>query len=144
MIKLYPFLTYAGTLPFIFCATCLISGVDVIPILGDTEKVLSVYGLVIASFIAGAHWGQHIIVNDGLWSQSLAILSNAIAVLLWFGFLLLSFKILWSIFAAAFIVLLIIDYRLFQMDVITLHYFQTRILVSCIVINSFIITGIAS
>ncbi|WP_438994033.1 DUF3429 domain-containing protein [Pseudemcibacter sp.] len=144
MIKLYPYLSYAGTLPFIFCATCLISGVNIIPILGDTEKVLSVYGLIIASFIAGAHWAQHLNVNDCIWSRSLAILSNTIAVLLWFGFLLLSFKILLGILAAVFIMLIIIDYRLFQMDIITLHYFQTRIFVTCIVITSFIISGISS
>lgn len=47
-------------------------------------------------------------------------------------------------FAAAFIILLTIDYRLFRMDLITRHYFQTRFFVSTIVIVSLIISGSVS
>ena len=144
MIKVYPYLTFAGALPFIFCAICLTSDLNVIPVLGDIKKILSLYGLVIASFIAGAHWGQHLYINDGQWCRLLAIISNIMAVLLWLGFLLLSFKMLLAVLVAAFIIYLIIDYRLFQNNFITFNYFQTRIIVTCIVITSLIFSGTAS
>ena len=144
MKKIFPSLTYAGVIPFIFCAVCLGADIQELPFLGSVEKILSIYGLVISSFLAGAHWGQHLHIDKGLWSRSLPILSNIIAVLLWVGFLALSFKMLMAMFVAAFFVLLIIDHRLFQMGLITLHYFQTRFFVSAIVIISLIISGIIS
>lgn len=61
-----------------------------------------------------------------------------------FSFLVLSFKELVAIFVAAFIILLIIDHRLFQMHLISDHYFQTRCFVSVIVIISLIISGALS
>ena len=144
MKKISPYLTYAGTIPFIFCTVYLGIGIQELPLLGSAERILSVYGLVISSFLAGVHWGQHLHINGGQWSHSLPIFSNIIAVLLWFGFLAFSFRILMGMFATAFIVLLIIDYRLFQMDLMTRHYFQTRFFVSATVIISLIISGIAS
>jgi|TARA_B110000483_G_scaffold145435_1_gene173535 hypothetical protein len=144
MKKNSPYLTYAGAIPFIFCAACLIADIQQLPLLGSVEKILSVYGLVIASFLAGAHWGQHLHINKSIWERYLPILSNTIAVWLCFGFLAFSFKILMAVFVAVFAVLLIIDHRLFRMDLITHHYFQTRLFVSVIVITSLIISGIAS
>ena len=132
MSKILPYLTYAGSIPFIFCAVCLISGIQQIPLLGSIEKVLSIYGLVISSFLAGAHWGQHLYIQ-GFWYRVLPILSNIAAILLLFGFLMFSFKILMIMFVAAFVILLMIDHRLFQTALITRQYFQTRLLVSVIV-----------
>lgn len=142
MKKIFPYLAYAGAVPCILCAACLNVDIQEIPLLGSVERILSVYGLVIASFLAGTHWGQHLHISKSLWSYSLPILSNIIAVLLWFGFLVLSFKMQMAMFVIAFVVLLIIDHRLFQIDLITHHYFQTRFFVSAIVIISFIISGI--
>ena len=144
MKKIFPYLTYAGAIPFIFCAACLFADIHQIPKLGSIEKILSVYGLLIASFLAGAHWGQHLHINKAHWNSSLAIFSNIIAVLLWLGFLVLNFKILIGMFIATFILQLTIDYRLLKMSIITHHYFQTRFFVSAIVITSLIISGITS
>jgi hypothetical protein len=144
MKKIFPYLTYAGAIPFVFCAACLGLDIQEFPFLGSVKKILSVYGLVIASFLSGSHWGQHLHINKSQSSRYLPIFSNIIAVLIWLGFLVLSFKILIGMFITAFILLLIIDYRLFKMDVITRHYFQTRFIVSVIVIISLIISGIIS
>jgi hypothetical protein len=144
MKKIFPYLTYAGAIPFIFCAVCLYLDIQDLPLFGSIERILGIYGLVISSFLAGAHWGQHLHINKSQWVRFLPIFSNTIAVLLWIGFLVLSFKMLMAMFVAAFFVLLIIDYRLFHMDVITRHYFKTRVFVSAIVITSLIISGIAS
>ncbi len=143
MKKLYPYLAYAGTLPFIACASYLLFNKVQFPILGSIEKVLSVYALVIASFLAGAHWGQHLHL-DGKWSRILPISSNIIVVTLWLAFLMLPFKILLSLFIAAFFLLLLIDYYLFKKNVITLSYFKTRCYATAIVILTLIISRIAS
>ncbi len=143
MSKILPYLTYAGSIPFIFCAVCLIFGIQQMPLLGSIEKVLSIYGLVISSFLSGAHWGQHLYIQ-GFWHRVLPILSNIAAILLCFGFLMFSFKILMIMFVAAFVILLMIDHRLFQTALITRKYFQTRLLVSVIVIVSLIISGVVS
>lgn len=144
MKKNFSYLTYAGAIPFVFCAVCLGFEIHQVPVLGSVKTILSIYGLVISSFLAGAHWGQHLHINKSQWVRFLPIFSNVIAVLLWLGFLVLSFKMQMAIFIAAFVVLLIIDHRLFQMDIITRHYFQTRFIVTAIVIVSLIISGIVS
>ena len=135
---------YTGTIPFIFSSVLFGMSIHELPLLGSVEKILSVYALVILSFLAGSHWGQHLQIKKGQWNLYLSILSNGIAVVLWLGFLLFSFKILMVIFAVTFLVLLIIDHRLFQMDLINRHYFQTRFFVSLIVIMSLLVSGVLS
>lgn len=144
MTKTFYYLIYAGTIPFILCSICFSAGIKSIYLLGSVDKILSAYGLVILSFLSGSHWGQHLYINRRIWGCTLPVLSNIIAVLLCFGFLVLSFKELVAIFVASFIILLIIDHRLFQMRLISDHYFQTRCFVSAIVIISLIISGALS
>ena len=144
MTKTFYYLIYAGTIPFILCSICFSAGIKSIYLLGSVDKILSAYGLVILSFLSGSHWGQHLYINRRIWGCTLPVLSNIIAVLFCFSFLVLSFKELVAIFVAAFIILLIIDHRLFQMHLISDHYFQTRCFVSAIVIISLIISGALS
>lgn len=144
MTKTFYYLIYAGTIPFILCSICFSAGIKSIYLLGSVDKILSAYGLVILSFLSGSHWGQHLYINRRIWGCTLQVLSNIIAVLLCFSFLVLSFKELAAIFVAAFIILLIIDHRLFQMHLISDHYFQTRCFVSAVVIISLIISGALS
>lgn len=129
MNKIAVYLSYLGIIPFIFCALCLRYGIEVLPLLGSVQVALSVYGLVIASFLAGAHWGQHLHLD----SCSLPLVSNILAVLLWIGFLVLSFKMQMMMFVVIFTLLLAIDYRLLKQGVITRDYFYVRFLVSVIV-----------
>ena len=138
---IYPYLSYAGTLPFIFCAFCFIENIHTLPLLGYTDKVLSGYGLVITSFMAGSHWGQHLNLS-GKWEISLPALSNINAILLWLAYIIFSFKVLLFVFVVSFLVLLSIDKILFQSNLISHKYFRTRCLVTLIVILSLIISGI--
>ncbi len=140
-MKLYPYLTYAGVLPFTICSTCLALGIEVIPLLGATEKILRVYSLVIITFMAGSHWGQHLHL-DNKWRCYLPILSNILTIALCLGFLTLPFQPLLATFVATLLILLIIDQRLFQHGFITRQYFRTRCLVTAIVIATLIIAGI--
>lgn len=142
MTRIYPYLTYAGAIPFIICAICLATDIQKLPVIGSVESILAAYALVISTFLAGAHWGQHLQMDETPWTISLPIISNIITVLLWIGFLILSFKLLLLLFVIAFAVLLMIDYRLFEKDLITVHYFRTRLYVSAIVMASLIIAGI--
>jgi hypothetical protein len=130
-------LTYAGTFPFIICVILLHYGVEALPLLGRVDLILSTYALVILSFMAGVHWGQHLGQND-LWSRLLPLMSNAITLAGWFGFLLLKsgeFAILCSIGFAA---LLWIDLRLWQSGYLSLKYITLRRNVTVIVIGSLI------
>ena len=97
MQKIFPYLTYAGAIPFVFCAFCLSIDIQQLPLFGLIETILSAYALVIASFMAGAHWGQHLHVEEP-WQRNLPIYSNVIAVLLWLGYLILNFNLLMVMF----------------------------------------------
>lgn len=130
MKKYFQYLAFLGTLPFVFCAACLVFDVQTIPILGDTRNVLGIYALVITAFMAGSHWGQHLDF-DSKWGDYLPITSNVIAVLVWIGFLTLPFKGSLIVFGISFLVLLLIDQKLRQNDLISLEYFRTR----CLVVN---------
>ena len=143
MKEIYPYLTYAGAIPFVVGALCLSFGVEQLPGLGSVSNALSVYALVIASFLAGAHWGQHLKARAA-WGLALAISSNIIAVLLWLGFVLLSFQALLLAFISAFVALLAIDQRLLQSQLISKQYWQTRYRVSGIVIIALVVMLTAS
>ena len=141
MKKIYLYLSYMGTLPFIFCAVCFIEDINIVPFLGSTDMIVSGYGLVISSFLAGSHWGQHLSIS-GKWDIYLPVFSTINSILLWLSFIILSFKILIFIFGVSFLSLLLIDNKLYQRELISLQYFRTRCFVSLIVILSLIISGI--
>lgn len=141
MKKLSPYLTFAGSIPFIACAILLIVGVDSVLALGKTSNILATYGLVIATFMAGAQWGNHLaLADDNPWVARLPILSNLITLVLWFGFLLLSTAAFIWLLVIGFISLLLIDYGLNQASIITTKYFSVRKYVTLIVVISLIIS----
>lgn len=140
MRKPSPYLTFAGTIPFILCAVFITLGVDAIRVLGKTDEVLAVYGLVIATFMAGAQWGNHLsLADDNPWVVRLPILSNIIALGLWLGFLSLSTVGFIWLLIVSFISLLIIDYGLNNARIIDDKYFTVRKYVTLIVVVSLIV-----
>lgn len=141
MRNIYPYLTYAGAIPFIFCAGFLIFGIPHVPILGSIQDILSLYALIIASFMSGVHWGQHLHL-EGVFKRVLPISSNIIAILLLLGFLVLNFNMLLIMFIIVFLFLLLVDYKLYKNNSITREYFKTRSFVSVVVILSLFISGI--
>ncbi len=143
MKKPSPYLTFAGTIPFIVCTIFITLGIDAIPVLGEIGHVLSIYGLVIASFMAGAHWGNHLsLADDNTWAIKLPIFSNIIALALWLGFLTLSSAGFIWLLVAGFISMLMIDYGLHQAHIINNEYFRVRKYVTIIVVVALIIAGI--
>ncbi len=143
MKKPSPYLTFAGTIPFIACAALITLGVDAIQILGATEHILAVYGLVIATFMAGAQWGNHLsLADNNSWSVKLPILSNIIALALWLGFLTLATTGFIWLLIVSFISLLMIDYGLNNARIIDDKYFIVRKYVTLIVVVSLIVAAI--
>ena len=137
---MHHYLTYAGAIPFVVGSVCLGIDIRTVPVFGPVEQIIGVYALVIASFLAGIHWGQHL-NSTGSWQRSLPLLSNGAAIALWIGFLILPFQALIGLFILAFLFFLAIDYRLFQQALIMPDYFRTRCIVSAIVIASLVVSA---
>ena len=143
MKKPSPYLTFAGAIPFVLGAIFVTIGIDALPILGKTIDILSIYGLVIASFMAGAHWGNHLSLADNhAWAVKLPIFSNIIALALWIGFLTLSTVSFIWLLVISFVSLLMIDYGLYDAHIIRSNYFIVRKYVTLIVVVS-LITAVA-
>lgn len=138
MKKLYSLLAYAGTLPFIFSTLSLAFNQQTLLGLGSVETILSVYALIIATFLAGSHWGQHLNLK-GKWSNYLPLFSNGCAILLWLCFLSISFPFLLFVFIVVFVCLLWIDFQLFRQHLISSHYFRTRCFATAIVVSTLVI-----
>ena len=43
MQKIFPYLTYAGAIPFVFCAFCLSIDIQQLPLFSSIEIILSAY-----------------------------------------------------------------------------------------------------
>ncbi|CAM3574185.1 membrane protein [Psychrobacter glaciei] len=143
MKKPSPYLTFVGTIPFIACAFLLMIDVVTVPMLGSVVDVLSAYGLVIASFMAGAHWGNHLdLADDNKWAIRLPLYSNSIALGLWLGFLILSASSFIWLLVIGFISLLVIDYSLHRAQIISHTYFKVRQYVTAIVVISLVIAAL--
>ena len=143
MKKPSPYLTFAGAIPFVACAFLLMIDVVTVPMLGSVGDVLSAYGLVIASFMAGAHWGNHLdLADDNKWAIRLPLYSNVIALGLWLGFLILSPSSFIWLLVIGFISLLVIDYSLHRAQIISHAYFKVRQYVTAIVVISLVIAAL--
>ena len=131
--RLYNYLALAGTLPFIGCALLPLLGVNEIAPFGSLDTVASSYGLLIVSFMAGAHWGQFLSGNQSA-PVNLFISSNVIALFVWFTYLGADVNIAIACQLLSFLVLLGIDYRLRAANIIAQDYWRTRITVTTIVV----------
>lgn len=143
MTKLTQYLPYFGAIPFIAGAIAILFNFASVPILGDVKNALNVYGLIIAIFMAGAHWGLHLNLNEKdntAWDHKLPICSNLISVFLWFAFIVITPKSLLITFILSFLLLLLIDWRLMKTNLISKQYFKTRLIVTSTVICSLFVS----
>ncbi|MBT8102305.1 MAG: DUF3429 domain-containing protein [Gammaproteobacteria bacterium] len=123
--SLYTGLAFAGATPFLACGLLPLIGVDAIAPLGRLDTLASSYGLAIICFLAGAHWATYLLRHADI-RINLLISSNVVLLVVWFAFV--AAGIAWALVAqlAAFIVLLLIDYRLLGDGVISAGYFRVR------------------
>ena len=122
-----------GAIPFIACALLPLLDVTELPYLGETKIVAAVYGLTIASFMAGVHWGTALNVKTSL-PVNLYITSNVVAVAAWLSFLLVSLSMTLAVLSILFAYLLYIDYRLRCAGLIDQAYWNTRLSITGTVI----------
>jgi hypothetical protein len=130
--KLYSLLTYAGALPFIACAVLPFAGISEIPNAGSFDYIARVYGLAIASFVAGSHWGTYL-YNREACPTNLFVSSNIVVLASWFAFLLAIPVVALFVLLLSFLYLLFVDYRLYKAKLTTNHYFRMRAGVTAIV-----------
>ena len=123
-------LTYAGILPFVSCAVLGIY-TDQLGSL-DLNHALITYGAVIASFIAGIHWGVYLLKDASL---NLFLHSNIAALIAWIpALLMVSGSALILIFC--FIYLLFLDRRLFKNNILDNWFMRLRFNATIIVVIS--------
>ena len=131
--RLYALLAYAGTLPFVACALLSIGGVADIAGLGSWAEIAAGYGLAIAAFMAGVHWGTYLCQSPGT-PLNLLVTSNAITVAVWLAFVLTSTVVSIAVTGCAFLLLLLVDYQLANAGLLTKTYIKLRRNVTIIVI----------
>lgn len=136
--RLYTQLALAGTLPFIACALLPLAGIEAIPPFGRLDTVAGSYGLAIVCFLAGTHWGIYL-SGESSTSFNLFITSNAVFLLAWFAYIAASLASAIVVQVIALSLLLVIDYRLRQGDIVSARYFGIRSLATLIAILSLLV-----
>ena len=137
--RLYSVLTYAGALPFIACAALPFLGIDEWRNVGSVEFIARLYGLAIASFVAGSHWGTYL-YNREASPSNLFLTSNAVVLAAWFAFLFTIPVMTQFVLLLSFLYLLFVDYNLHKAGLTTTFYFRTRayvtlIVCACLIVN---------
>lgn len=126
-------LTYAGALPFAAMLLAVLLGVNNLPLLGSPTEVSLIYGAVIASFLAGSHWGIFIAFGDKIGS-AVAIISNCAAILIWISVLIFPDVLSLSVLALVFAGLLLVDFKLAKAAAIAQGYLTLRIRITSLVV----------
>lgn len=126
-------LSYCGILPFLAAALVPIIQAGFLGL--DYTHIILTYGAVIASFIAGIHWGLYLFKDSPV---NLFVHSNIIALLAWFA-VAASFSGSVAILIFCFIYLLVIDKKLLNANIIESWYMHMRIIVSTSVILTLLI-----
>lgn len=130
-------LAFAGAIPFMASAVLLFTGHTSHPILGDVSFAITAYAIIIATFMSGAHWGQHLHLQSP-WNTALSIISNIITVTLWFAFITQPTALVVLHVIVALVSQLVIDALLFKHRIIDQPYFLTRCIVTSIVCASLV------
>ena len=128
-------LTFAGSVPFVFAAIVMYWDLERLPLIGDVQKVIDVYGLVIVVFIAGSFWG--ISVNlAGKKRNALMVISNGLTLFAFFSYFWLKIIPFQLVLIFLLVALLVVDYWLYFLEVNTKEYVALRLVVSIIVVGS--------
>lgn len=133
-------LALMGLIPFMFSMFCLTLGCMELPIIGDVSRILSVYTIVICSFMAGTHWGLQL--HDKISSSFLAISSNIVAVVLWLSFIFLSTRYFLITAAMMFVVMLVLEKKSTYEKVIVKSYWTLRFWVTSVAVSSLLISAV--
>ncbi len=135
-------LIYAGSIPFIAGAVLLMSDVSTVPLLGNVRDITAAYGLLIAVFLTGIHWGQELSLSHV--RPRLFISSNLIALIIWLSWLLFSPEVFMAMLTLPYLVLLYIDLILCRKNFIDQDYYRSRLVITLVVICSLLVASLSS
>ncbi|WP_283789713.1 DUF3429 domain-containing protein [Bermanella sp. WJH001] len=128
--SLIQFLTYLGAVPFYLALYLVITNQVLLGISGG--HWFKTYGLVILSFMAGTIWGQ--VVNASVRVKRLVLASNAVTLLAWFAYLLVSTQATLVIMATGFVALYILEALIMTHVTRPDYYLGLRLRVSALVL----------
>ena len=134
-IEFASILTYAGAIPFVLAALCMYWDLERLPFIGDVQKIIHLYGLVIVVFIAGSHWGLSVNLLDKQRMFLLSI-SNFLTLAIFVSYIWLNSMPFELSLIAILLMLLMVDYWLFFKKINSQEYVLMRLIVSIIVIIS--------
>lgn len=131
MVRHYPLFVLAGAIPFIAGAAAVVGGLETIgPVRSVTASVLA-YGLAIASFIAGTHWGIYLQFKASA-PFNLFVSSNAAVLFPWLTFVTGSVDGTLVALVLTFLFLCFVDWRLRRSNLIETAYFRLRLAATAI------------
>lgn len=133
-------LTFSGAVPFIVCALLTITSIDLPYIDVTVSDVMIGYGAVIASFIAGIHWGLYLFKSSPI---NLFVASNVITLIAWAS-LYFSAMLSALILVGCFVLLLLIDKQLVKHQIIEDWFYSLRLRISAIVISALLVFSVFS
>lgn len=122
---LFSSLAYAGTLPFLACALLPFVGVASIRPFGSLDQLAASYGLAIICFLAGIHWATYLYRQE-LLPFNLTAGSNILFLIAWFAFAIGNLSASLVIQITLLLTLLLIDWRLQEVGIISGVYLRTR------------------
>jgi hypothetical protein len=129
--RLAQLLVYSGAIPFIACVCVSVLGWDIF----DARWYGITYGAVILSFLAGIHWGVYLFLSPSC-PYNLFITSNIAALLGWLSLLIFPHWGSSLLLILCFSWLLLIDHKLFKLDIIPDWFYRLRVHATIIVIVS--------
>lgn len=137
---LYAWLAWAGVLPFAACAALSLAGIERVPQVASVAGIAASYGLLIAAFMAGTHWGVALRLPGGP-PAIVLVASNAVALAAWFAFLLAPLRAGLLVLAFAFVVLYLVDRNLAGRDGVGAAYLALRRNVTAVVVAALLLTA---
>ena len=129
-------LTMLGAIPLLVGGLCVFLGIHPGFMPADPALVLHTYAVVIASFVAGMHWGIHFCKRT---TDSVYLLSSVVAVVLWLSFIYVGQVLGLGLVMLSFILLWVEEYRLSEQRVTTLWFWHLRNIVSAIAVISLLL-----
>lgn len=130
-------LTYLGAIPFLVAALCSLLGVNELPYLGATQPLLFSYATLIASFMAGTHWGYVVRSNS---TFNLILFASVITVLILWILWSSSRTVTYPLFLVPIYLLLLgLDYLLLKYNYEERFYFKMRTGITSLVILSLLV-----
>lgn len=129
-------LIFLGSIPFVFFSFLRIISLEEF-FYFDINYILSIYSLLIISFICGSHWG--LFLTNNTLKINLFFLSNFFTILSFFGILFLKVNYFFLLQILILIILLLIDFYIYRQNITQLKYIYSRIIITTLVVICLVI-----